>query len=279
MAIRFLTDSTADILPQEAAQRGIAVVPLKSIFGETSYLDGVELDHPTFYKMLGEAEKLPTTSQPTPEEFLPHFEKAKEDGDELICIMLASSISGTYQSANIAKDICDYDKIYIIDSTQTVIGLRALIDLGIQLREQGACATEIVAELEKAKEKIRLYAIVDTLEYLHKGGRLSAAVTIVGGMLKMKPVITLKEGALGVVGKGIGAKGSLNVVEGLVGELNYDERLPVYYGYTANDDLCNKLVARMQDKFGPHPHEVHSVGAVIGTHVGPGVAVIVYLEK
>ena len=279
MAIRFLTDSTADISPQEAARRGIAVVPLKSIFGETSYLDGIDLDHDTFYKMLAEAETLPTTSQPTPEEFLPHFEQAKANGDELICVMLSSTISGTYQSANIAKDICGYDKIYLIDSTLAVVGMRALIDLGMKLRDQGVHAGEIVAELEKAKEKVRLYAIVDTLEYLHKGGRLSAAVTIVGGMLKMKPVITLKDGALGVVGKGIGAKGSLNVVEGLVGELNYDERLPVYYGYTANDELCTKLIDRLEERFGPHPHEVHSVGAVIGTHVGPGVAVVVYLEK
>lgn len=279
MAIRFLTDSTADILPQEAARRGIAVVPLKTIFGETTYRDGIDLTHDEFYTMLAEAKQLPSTSQPTPDEFLPHFEQAKRDGDDLICLTISGGISGTYQSACIARDICGYEKIRVIDSRATVMGLRALIDLGEQLRDQGACADEIAAELERAKDRLRIYFVVDTLEYLHKGGRVSTAVTLVGGMLKMKPVLTLKDGVLSMVGKGIGVKGSLNAIDALVGVPELDERLPVYYGYTSGEALCGKLVERMEGSFGGRPHEIWPIGAVIGSHVGPGMAAVIFLEK
>lgn len=279
MAIRFLTDSTADISPDEAARRGIDVVPLKVLFGETAYRDGIDLDHSTFYDMLAEAKQLPTTSQATPEDFLPYFERAKANGDRLICLPIAASLSGTCQSAQIARDMCGYDGVYVVDSTQTVLGLRALIDLACLLRDQGMDAAGIVAEIERARSRVRLLAIVDTLEYLHKGGRLPAAVSIVGGLLKVKPIITLKDGALDVVGKGVGAKGSLSAMMKLLGNsLRSDPRLPVYYGYTADDTLCQKLMEQTETRFGPHRREVCSVGAVIGTHVGPGAAVIVYLE-
>ena len=280
MSIRFLTDSTADILPQEAAIRDIDVVPLKVLFGETAYRDGIDLDYDTFYRMLGEAEQLPTTSQPTPEDFLLYFERAKAQGDTLICLLLASSLSGTCQSAMIARDICEYDQIHIIDSTVTITALRLLVDLGCMLRDQNLPAETIVSELEAAKGKIRLLAVVDTLEYLHKGGRLPAAVSVVGGLLKIKPLLTLKDGTLSMVGKGMGIKGSLKSLMDLVGDnLNNDPRLPIYYGYTGCDEMCRQFMGLMEEKFGAHSHEIHSVGSVIGTHAGPGAAVIVYLEQ
>lgn len=280
MAIHILTDSTADILPDEAARRGLSVVPLKVLFGESAYRDGIDLDHAAFYQKLADTDALPTTSQPAPSDFLPYFEQARDNGDSLVCLLMAASLSGTYQSALIAKQMCGYDEIYVIDSTQTVMGLRALVDLACLLREQGLSAGEIAAEIDAAKDRIRLLAIVDTLEYLHKGGRLPASVAIVGGLLRVKPIITLRDGALGVVGKGVGAKGSLASLMKLVGDApKIDRRLPVYYGYTAADGLCRQFISLMEEKFGPHPHETHSVGAVIGTHVGPGAAVIVYLEQ
>jgi len=280
MSIRFLTDSTADILPQEAAQRGIDVVPLKVLFGDTAYRDGVDLDHSAFYQMLQSAEKLPTTSQPTPEDFLPFFDSARSQGDTLICLLLASTLSGTCQSALIARDICGYDQIHIIDSTVSITALRLLVDLGCMLRDQALPAEAIVAELEQAKGKIRLLAVVDTLEYLHKGGRLPAAATVVGGLLKVKPLLTLKDGTLSVVGKGMGVKGSLNALMELVGNhLNNDPRLPIYYGYTGSDELCRQFIGRMEETFGSHSYEIHPVGSVIGAHAGPGAAVIVYLEQ
>lgn len=280
MAIRFLTDSTADILPQEAARRDIDLVPLKVLFGEEVCRDGVDMDHAAFYQRLAEAERLPTTSQPTPDDFLPHFQRAKERGDSLICLLIASSLSGTCQSALIAKELCGYEEIYVVDSTQTVLGLRALVDLGEQLRAEGLPAGEIAARLEGARARVRLLAIVDTLEYLHKGGRLPAAVSIVGGLLKVKPIITLRDSALGLVGKGVGVKGCMASLLKLMGDgWAPDPCLPVYFGFSADDGLCRKLMEQVEERYGPRPHEVHSVGAVIGTHVGPGAAVVVWLER
>ena len=278
--IRILTDSTSDILPQEAGQRGITVVPLRVNFGQESVRDNVDITHQEFYERLAAAQELPTTSQPTPEDFLPHFEKAREDGDTVICIMLAGSLSGTVQSALIAKDICGYENIYVVDSTQTVIGLRALVDLAMLLAQQGKSAAEIVSELEQARARVRLYAMVDTLEYLHKGGRLSAAVKVVGTLLKVKPLITLKDGALSVVGKAMGVKEGQKALLKLTGEeLNNDPRLPVYFGYTCKEAACGQLRALAEEKYGLTHTQTHSVGAVIGTHVGPGATVIAYLEK
>lgn len=278
MAIYILTDSTADFRPEEAERRGVWVVSLKVQFGNEEFPD--VLDHTAFFQRLAQARELPTTSQAGPDDFLPWFERAKQNEDSVVCLPMAASLSGTCQSALIAREMCGYENIYVVDSTQTVLGLRLLIDLACLLREQGLDAPAIAAELERAKGRVRLLAIVDTLKYLHKGGRLPAAVSIAGELLKVKPIITLRDGQLGLVGKGVGAKGSLSALMKLIGgNLASDPRLPVYYGYTADDTLCQSLIALAQDTFGPHRHEVHPVGAVIGTHVGPGAAVVVYLER
>ncbi len=279
MAIRFLTDSTADIRPEEGVRRDIEIVPLKLQFGDYTYLDGLDLDHKAFYEKLAEAEELPTTSQASPDDFLQRFEAARDQGDTLICVLLAAALSGTCQSARIAQSICGYENIYVVDSTQTVLGLRLLLDAGIRMRDAGLPAEKIVSKLEEMKGRVRLLAVVDTLEYLHKGGRLPAAVTVVGGLLKVKPVITLDKGAIRLVGKGMGTKGSIAAVLKCIGaNFNRDPRLPVYYGYTATDTLCTELKAQVEKAYGVFPCEVHSVGAVIGTHVGPNAAVVVYLE-
>ena len=280
MAIRFLTDSTADILPQEAAQRDIDVVPLKVLFGETAYRDGIDLDHPTFYQMLSQSKALPTTSQPTPDDFLPYFERARDQGDHLICALLSSQLSGTVQSAQIAREMCGYEHIYIIDSTLAIVALRAILDLGEQLRSQGMSAPDIAAQIEAAKSRMRVFGIVDTLEYLHKGGRMSTSVAVVGSLLRVKPIITLKDGVLGLVGKGVGTKGSLAGMLKQVGDdIHPAPRLPSYYGYSGDDTLCRQFVPLMEEKFGPHGQEIRSIGCVIGTHLGPNAAVVAYLEQ
>ena len=280
MAIRFLTDSTADILPQEAAQRDIDVVPLKGLFGETASRDGIDRAHPPFYQMLSQSKALPTTSQPTPDDFLPYFERARDQGDHLICALLSSQLSGTVQSAQIAREMCGYEHIYIIDSTLAIVALRAMLDLGEQLRSQGMSAPDIAAQIEAAKSRMRVFGIVDTLEYLHKGGRMSTSVAVVGSLLRVKPIITLKDGVLGLVGKGVGTKGSLAGMLKQVGDdIHPDPRLPIYYGYSGDDTLCRQFVPLMEEKFGPHGQEIRSIGCVIGTHLGPNAAVVAYLEQ
>lgn len=280
MAIYILTDSSADLSPDEAERRGVWVAPLKVQFGEEAYQSGQDPDYAGFYRKLEASKTLPTTSQAGPDDFLPWFQRVKESGDSLICLTIASSLSGTYQSALIAKELCGYENIHVVDSTQTVLGLRLLVDLACLLRAQGLDAPGIAEQLERAKGRVRLLAIVDTLKYLHKGGRLPAAVSIAGGLLKVKPIIALRCGQLGLVGKGVGRKGSLAALIKLLGDdLRQDTRLPVYYGYTADGALCRELMIQVQAALGRHRCEVYPVGPVIGTHVGPGAAAIVYLER
>lgn len=279
MAIRFLTDSTSDILPEEAAQRGIDVVPLKVLFGEESYRDNVDITHQEFFDKLVTSKVFPTTSQPSPADFLPYFERARDQGDTLICLHISAVLSGTMQSAQIAKEMCGYDKIYIIDSKEAIIGLRMLVDLGIYLRDHGSTAEEIVAELESARDRVRLFAVLDTLEYLHKGGRLSTAVTVLGTLLKIKPLVTLKDGLLSVMGKGRGTKDCIRLLLEMAGDdLHQDTRLPVYYGFTRDPSLCHQLKAVTDKKYNLTDTNIYSVGAVIGAHVGPNGAVFDYIE-
>lgn len=279
MAIRFLTDSTSDILPEEAAQRGIDVVPLKVLFGEESYRDNVDITHQEFFDKLVTSKVFPTTSQPSPADFLPYFERARDQGDTLICLHISAVLSGTMQSAQIAKEMCGYDKIYIIDSKEAIIGLRMLVDLGIYLRDHGSTAEEIVAELESARDRVRLFAVLDTLEYLHKGSRLSTAVTVLGTLLKIKPLVTLKDGLLSVMGKGRGTKDCIRLLLEMAGDdLHQDTRLPVYYGFTRDPSLCHQLKAVTDKKYNLTDTNIYSVGAVIGAHVGPNGAVFGYIE-
>lgn len=209
--------------------------------------------------MLSQSKALPTTSQPTPDDFLPYFERARDQGDHLICALLSSQLSGTVQSAQIAREMCGYEHIYIIDSTLATVALRAMLDLGEQLRSQGMSAPDIAAQIEAAKSRMRVFGIVDTLEYLHKGGRMSTSVAVVGSLLRVKPIITLKDGVLGLVGKGVGTKGSLAGMLKQVGDdIHPDPRLPIYYGYSGDDTLCRQFVPLMEEKFGPHGQEIRS---------------------
>jgi len=280
MAVTILTDSTSDISPQEAARRGLKMVSLRVAFGDTVYRDNVDITHEEFYEKLTQSVALPTTSQPTPEDFLSHFEEARDKGDQLVCLLLSGRLSGTVQSALIAKDLCGYDDIYVVDSLQAVIGLRALVDLACILRDEGRSAAEIAAELESARQRMRMFAVVDTLEYLHKGGRLPAAAAVAGTLLKVKPLITLQDGSLSVIGKAMGSKAALKqLTETLGDELNADPRLPIYFGYTCTHDICDRFRALVEEKYHPDRTEIHSVGAVIGTHLGPGASVVGFLEQ
>lgn len=277
MSVKILTDSTSDILPQESARLGVDIVPLRVFFGDESFRDAVDITHEEFFARLPQSRQLPTTSQPTPEDFLPFFEKAKENGDSVVCVLLAAGLSGTTQSAAIAKDLCGYDNIYVVDSTQTTIGLRVLVDLARVLRDQGLSGAEIAAQLEQAKGRLRLFAMVDTLEYLRKGGRLSPAVAVAGSLLRVKPLISLKDGELTVVGKGVGLKDALTKLIELAGDFAMDERVPLYYGYTANSTQCDKLIELADPIFQAKQTRTCSVGAVIGAHAGPGAVVYAYL--
>jgi DegV family protein with EDD domain len=280
MAVRIITDSTSDINLNEAKRMGISVVPLKVIFGDKEYKEGVEITMEGFYQKLVTAEKLPTTSQPAPDAFLEHFNEAKAVGDSVVVILIAGKLSGTVQSAMIAKEMAEYEDIHIVDSLNTITGLRLLVEHAITLRDQGVDAAEIAKVLEKLKDRVVLLAMVDTLEYLHKGGRLSKSSAIIGSLLNFKPIITLKDGAIGVVGKERGTNKGINKILDTITEYGgIDTNYPVNFGFTAEDSKTLLLKEKVMEKFPLGKTAMYPVGCVVGTHVGPGACVITYIKK
>ncbi|NLL72362.1 MAG: DegV family protein [Clostridiales bacterium] len=280
MGIRIITDSTSDISIKQAAKMDINLVPLKVIFDEKEYKEGIDITIEGFYDKLVKADKLPTTSQPAPDEFLECFKEAKESGDSVIVIVLASKLSGTYQSAMIAKDMAEYEKIYIIDSKTTTVSLRLLIEEAVKLRDNGLAVEDIVTKLNDLKERIVLLAMVDTLEFLHKGGRLSKSSAIIGTLLRFKPIISLQDGGISVIGKERGVqKGIRRVIESIneVGDIDLD--YPVHLGYTSQDDRCRLLRDKLLEERALDNLPMHPVGCVVGTHAGPGACVLTYVRK
>lgn len=280
MGIRIITDSTSDISAAQAKELGVTIIPLKVIFGDKEYREGVEITMEGFYDKLVKAEKLPTTSQPSPDDFLASFLEAKKANDSVIVILISGKLSGTVQSATIAKDLAEYEDIHIVDSQITITGLRFLVEYAVKLSREGKSAAEIVPILEDVKDRIVLLAMVDTLEYLHKGGRLSKSSAILGSLLKFKPIITLQDGVIGVVGKERGTnKGIAKMLEIMEERGQIDYNYPLYFGYTAEDSKTKQLMESVKDRYGVTNGSIHPVGCVVGTHAGPGACVITYIRK
>lgn len=278
--IRIITDSTADFTKEEAQELSLTVVPLCVNMNGAQYLDGIDLVPEQFYAMLEHAQTLPTTSQPSPECFLTHFEQAKAAGDTVLCVLLSASLSGTFQSAQIAKDEAAYDGIYLVDSKTATLAENLLVRRAVQRREEGMTAAAIAADLELAREQLRLYAVVDTLRYLHKGGRLSGAVALAGGLLGIKPVIGLRDGALGMAGKARGLPAAYRTIFQCVhDDGGVDETWPVMVGYTGGRSSADALLDYAVDKARLERPMVSAIGTVIGTHAGPGACGIAFFAK
>ena len=236
MSIKIITDSTADLLADTLNK--VQVVPLTLRFGKDEYIDKVTIDNNTFYNKLIESDILPTTSQATPNDFEKVF-KTIVPKDQAICITLSSKLSGTYQSAMIAA--MDYDNIYVLDSNNVTVGASILIKQALHYVEEGLAFETIISKLEEDKKKIVLIALVDTLEYLKKGGRISSAVAIAGTILNIKPVIAIEDGEIKILGKARGSKqGNNYLVQEIRKNGGVDFSKPVLLGYTGtNDDMLN----------------------------------------
>lgn len=280
MGIRIITDSTSDISRKQADEMNITLIPLKVIFGDKEYREGVDISIEEFYEKLMRAEVLPTTSQPAPDDFLNHFLEGKAAGDSIIVILVSAKLSGTYQSAMIAKEMADYDDIHIIDSNTTITALRILVEEAVKLRDGGADTGNIVKCIEQLKERVALFALIDTLEYLHKGGRLSRSSAILGTLLKFKPIITLDDGVIKVIGKERGIhRGIGRILDAMDDTGEIDTDYPVYLGYTAQDDKCMILKDKLITTYGLGNINMYPVGCVVGTHAGPGGCVVTYIRK
>jgi len=281
MAIRILTDSAADFENHELAKKKIRRVSLEVRFGNDTYLDGVDLDKDSFYHRLTTDKESPSTSQPSPEAFLKEFEAAREAGDQVVAVLISSTLSGTYQSACLAKELCGYEEIYLVDSRSASAGERILVDIACDMAAKGCSAFEIAVELSKLREKLRIYAVVDTLEYLCRGGRLSKAEAQLGSLAHVKPILTLAaDGVIHSRDKAMGLTRARGKLLKLLEQTPFDPRYPVYPLYSWSMDNCRKLCEEFRELY-PEVTLAQSVGMgpTIGTHVGPGLLGLVYLEQ
>jgi len=278
MSIRILTDSASDYPAEKALLRHVSIVPMTIHFGNAAYYDGKTIDHALFYKLLTAGEHHPSTSQPSPQAFLKHFEKAKAAGDEIICVLVSSALSGTYQSANIAKELCDYDGIYLVDSCSVAAGEQILVNYARKLRDSGLSAPDIVSELERLKVRLRIFAVVDTLEYLRKGGRLSAAKAVIGSMSHLKPILSIQDGTIAVAAKAFGTGAANKMLIKLIEQQKIDDNYASYFLYSGTDDMRETFISLMKSK-NLLPTRMHdsSIGATIGTHAGPGAYGLAYI--
>ena len=273
--VKIVVDSTADLRPQ--IRERVDVVPLTVHFGEEEYVDGVDLSAAAFYKKLQTAKKLPTTSQAAPYAFAEVFEKAVDNGDDVVALVVSGALSGTCQSANIAA--ADYPgRVFVVDSRNIAIGLSILTEFALDLVDRGMSAAEIAAELEQVKHKVRLMAVVDTLEFLQRGGRVSKTVAIAGGMLSVKPIIALEDGVIKMTGKARGNKQANAQMDAMVLKVGIDYDKPCMLGYTGtSDELLCKYRAQSEvwtgDVFG------NIVSGVVGTHAGPGAVAVAFFSK
>ena len=279
MKTRIIVDSTADLTPE--FKKRVHTVPLTLHFGEEEYIDGVTIDNKTFYEKLVESDVLPTTSQATPDAFMREFEKAKEAGEAAVVITLASQFSGTYQSAMIATQ--EYEQIYVVDSGSAAMGSGILVELAFRLLDEGRSAQEIAAILEEEKKNIIIVALVDTLEYLKKGGRVSKTLAFAGGVLNIKPVLSVINGEIGMLGKARGSKmGNNLLVKEIENAGGVDFSKPVLLGYSGlSDALLLKYIEDSRHIWEGNLEEVRytTVGSVIGTHAGPGAVVVAFFKK
>ena len=277
MGIQIVIDSTTD-LPAQAAEQ-VKIVPLTIHFGEQQYVSGVDIDARSFYEKLVESDVLPTTSQPTPAAFADVFQAAVEAGDEVVCITISSKLSGTFQSASIAA--MDFPgKVFVVDSRTVTLGCGILTQYALDLAKQDISARELAQRVEKKREKVRLLALLDTLEYLKKGGRISSTVAFAGGLLNIKPVICVAEGEVKLLGKARGSRqGSNLLVQQIEKAGGVDFDLPVLLGYTGLSDAMLKKY--MEDSAQLWQGRVDSlpvsiVGSVVGTHAGPGAVAVAF---
>ena len=274
-----ITDSASDITRQEAEEMNIRIVWLKTKFSDGDFPLETEEDFTRFFEKLATEKELPVTSQPSPEEYLALYEEAKENSEEVLVITLSSGLSGTVNAANVAKQMSEYDKIHIIDSEQAIITQRFLVQRAVEMREAGKTVSEIAETIEDLKKRVTVCGMLDTLTYLKKGGRIPAALAVLGNMLHIKPVIELKDKTLTMLGKARGRSGGIKYLWKEFESYDIDETEPVYFGYTSDRELGEKFMNDTVEKYGLKNYRLYPEGGIIGTHVGPACAAISFVKK
>ena len=277
--IKILVDSSSDFSVEEIRQKGYLFVPVTITIGEKTYTDGVDLERNAFFELLTTRDDFPKTAQPSPQAFLEFFLQAKQDKDQVICILLSSELSGTCQSAILAKNMADYDGVYIVDSRSATYTIKILADYAAALIAHGLDAPSIVEKLEALKSRVKVIAALNTLEYLQRGGRLSKAAASIGELANIKPVITVtEEGKIGILGKCIGKNKAIGFIVRHMEALTVDTAFPVYSIFSYGTENCEKFEEKLAAEHIPITERLQ-IGATIGTHIGPEAFGLIYVEN
>lgn len=275
--VKIIADSGCDLTLEQAQALGVEIVPLHIEYNEKTYLDRLEIEPDSLYQILERNEGMPKTSQPSPAAFMTMFEKYPND--ELVVLTIAKELSGTYQAAHLAKNMSERENIYIADTQQVTMSLLYLIQEACRLRDEGKSGKGILEEIELMKSQIKIVAIVDTLDYLQKGGRLSKTAAIAGNFLKIKPIIGVEQGNVVVLSKARGKKSAVGEVLKLL-EQDQIDLSKCLFGYTGKDEqVLEGFYEQILEQYPFESHEKIQIGPAIGTHVGPGAKAIVYRAK
>lgn len=287
MTVRIITDSASDITAADIAAAGnpaLTVLPLSVTFGQTTYEDGVDLTHRRFYELLVEGDDLPMTGQVNPYAFERAIAQAREAGEEVVVITLSGKLSGTNASAMTAAAAFE-GGVHVVDSKSVTVGERILVDYALRLVGEGLGAADIACALEQAREDVHVVGLLDTLEFLRRGGRIPASAAALGKLLSIKPVITITDGVVELLGKARGSKNGRNLLTQQVEAAGgIDFSMPIELAYAGLDDaLLRKYVEDSRHIWEGHVElddlPVHTVGATIGTHVGPGAIALAFFKR
>lgn len=281
MSVRIITDSASDMSPAE--HPALAVLPLSVTFGTDVYMDGVDIDHQRFYEMLVERDELPKTGQVNPYAFSQAIAEAREAGDEAVIITVGAKLSGTNQSARTALAEAPGGDVYVVDSNNVTLGERVLVEYALRLVDEGQGAAQIAAAVETVRDRVVVIGLLETLEYLVRGGRLSAAAGAVGTLLNVKPVVAAEDGLIVQLGKARGSKNGRNLLNQKVEKAGgIDFSMPLALGYTGlSDAVLKKYIEDSAALWAGHTEgelPVHTIGATIGTHVGPGAVAVAFFQ-
>ena len=279
--VRIITDSAADFEPIELEQKQITCIPLKVLFGTEEYEENISLRKDQFYDKMTQFNGFPKTSQAAPQVLADLFEEAKAAGDEAVYFTLSSALSGTWQSAMFIRDDLGYEGAYLVDSRNATGGQRMLVEYAVRLRDEGKCAKEIVEAVEAMRERIVLYACINTLEYLYKGGRISHLSYTLGTLAQIKPIIHVDHhGRVDIPAKAMGMRKGMDYLCKQADVKAPDTDFPLYVMYTDDRTVAETLALRLAE----HGHAIHEdhiiqVGAAIGSHIGPKACGLVYVGK
>ena len=279
--IRIITDSAADFEPKELKKLNITCIPLSVHFGQEEYQENVDLSKAKFYDLLLHSEELPKTSQASPKILLDLFEDAVNTEDEAIYFTLSSALSGTYQSAVMAKNLADSPLCHVVDTLNATGGQRMILEYAAKLRDEDKTAAEIISATEQLRNRIVLFACIDTLEYLYKGGRISQTAYKLGTLANIKPIITVElDGSIGIPAKAMGMRKGMDYLCKQAEQRPADPAFPFYVMYTNNRSVAETLAARLESAgITVSDDRIIQVGAAIGSHIGPDACGIVYVAK